>query len=122
MFNWLRKLFASTEDESVFVDYEHVDISYYREKFPDVAISEVNLPRLEHNHEFIVRKWFKKDGDYIWKYDRICIVEADSLVLELESQVEGFIYFRQKPLVPLKTGQTICVIVEKMINNQSSRS
>jgi hypothetical protein len=115
MFNRLKELLFGSNNNSTFIEYSPDTIANYREKYPDIEISEIKLPDLEHDKWFVIKKWYKNDGNAINKNERICKVETDSFALELDSFIDGYIYFRQKPKQQLKAGQVICVVVQKKL-------
>ena len=99
-----------------YVVYDKARVDKYKQIYAgEVDISEIELPKIEGQTDFRIKKWFYSDGDFISKSQKLCTIESNSMTLDLESYQEGYIYFRQYPDMNLQDGQVICLLLSKSI-------
>ncbi len=117
MLKKLLKLFELTEEEDFddgsYVQYVEGTIQNFRDKYPTIQMDEVRIPDMGADRELVIKKWFKKDGDEIRNGEILCSLQMGTTRVELESFLDGYLYFRQAPQNPLVRGQVICLFLSK---------
>ncbi|MEM9329117.1 MAG: lipoyl domain-containing protein [Bacteroidota bacterium] len=116
MFDKLKKLFSDPEghvDDGVYTEYDASVVHKYKEEFPDLAIDEVVVPDVPSLTNIRVKRWYKNDADAVRKGERLCELDAGKMTLELETYVDGYLYFRVRPGRTVSVGQVLCVILSK---------
>ena len=82
---------------------------------PHIDMDEIRIPDMSDEGVYQITQWFKKDGDKINKSDTLCKIETKFAIMELESDIEGYLYNRQKPGIELNTGDIVCLILSKKL-------
>ena len=104
-----------------YVVYDTVKVEKYRQLYAGkVDFTEVKVPKIEGQNNFIIKKWYCSNGDYVSNSMKLCTLESDSMTLELEAFQEGYIYYRQYPDMNLSEGQVICLLLSKAIDGDNT--
>ncbi len=117
MLGRFKKLFSGRsqseeEDGETYFDYNQGQLDQHKEGFGGRFMIEIFVPRLtDKDVTYEVTKWFKKEGEKVSNGEIICQLESKRSVIELDIPNEGYVYFRQKPRKPVKSGDMLCVIL-----------
>ena len=117
MHSILKKIFGLSSKKAIdnhFITYNESTVNKYRNQYKGkISFDEMKVPNIDPNQNFKITEWFKNDGDEIAVNEPLCQLESKKLVVVVESFIDGFIYFRQRPNMYLNTGQVICLVLHK---------
>jgi hypothetical protein len=111
--NFLKQLFnrKDTVDNGIHTDYNQNLINQYKVKYPNISFEEFTIPKLKNETKFQIKKWHFNEGDQISSYQTICTLENSNSEMELESNINGVLFFKTAPGKNLNPGKIICLII-----------
>jgi hypothetical protein len=103
----------SVADNRVYTRFDARVLQQYRQQYPNLKMHEIRIPKIGNKESYMIKHWFKNEGDSIEAKEIICEIESNDIKLELECYESGTIYFKTPSNKQLQVGDLICVIINR---------